>query len=136
MSYCHLTSSERFTLYELRFVLKESLTSIATTMGRTKSTLSRELRRNRISGVKHFVGNMQERQETLYLPDTAEMMAAKRREEAKSPFGSVSQTGIAEIKERLALYHSPEQIARRLKREGKERVSHETILGPTKDDLC
>ncbi len=37
MSYCHLTSSERFTLYELRFVLKESLNTIATTMGRAKS---------------------------------------------------------------------------------------------------
>ncbi|MDQ3397424.1 MAG: helix-turn-helix domain-containing protein, partial [Deinococcota bacterium] len=40
---------ERFTLYELRFVLKESLSTIAKKMGRTKSTLSRELRRNRIS---------------------------------------------------------------------------------------
>jgi transposase, IS30 family len=63
----------------------------------------------------------------LYLPDTAEVMAAKRREEAKSLFGSVSATCIEEIKGRLALYHSPEQIAGRLKREGKETVSHETI---------
>ncbi len=140
MSYCHLTSSERFTLYESRRVLKESLSTISAKMGRAKSTLSRELRRNRISGVKHLVGNMQERQETLYLPDTAEMMAvlgnAKDREEAKSPFGSVSATCIAEVKGRLALFHSPEQIAGRLQREGKERVSHETILGWTKDGLC
>jgi IS30 family transposase len=82
---------------------------------------------------------MEEREETLYLPDTAEMMAvlgnAKDREEAKSPFDSVSATCLEEIKRRLALYHSPEQIAGRLKREAKERVSHETILGPTKDDL-
>jgi IS30 family transposase len=70
---------------------------------------------------------MQERQETLYLPDTAEMMATRRREEAKSPFGSVSATCIAEVKGRLALFHSPEQIAGRLQREGKETVSYETI---------
>ncbi len=75
MSYCHLTSSERFTLYELRFVLKESLSTIAKKMGRTKSTLSRELRRNRISKVKHLVAGIEGREETLYLPDTAEVMA-------------------------------------------------------------
>jgi IS30 family transposase len=127
MSYQHLTLTERFTLYESRRVLKESLSTISAKMGRAKSTLSRELRRNRIIGIKHLVGNMQERQETLYLPDTAEMMAAKRREAAKSPFGSVSATCLEEVKGRLALYHSPEQIAGRLKREAKEWVSHETI---------
>jgi len=127
MSYCHLTSSERFTLYELRFVLQESLSTIAGKMGRATSTLSRELRRNRISGIKHLVVGVDKRQETLYLPDTAEMMAARRREEAKSPFGSVSAACLAEVKARLAHYHSPEQIAGRLQREAKERVSHETI---------
>jgi IS30 family transposase len=88
MSYQHLTLRERFTLYQSRIVLKESLSTIAAKMGRAKSTLSRELRRNQISGVKHFVAGMEEREETLYLPDTAEVMAAKRREEAKSPFRS------------------------------------------------
>jgi transposase, IS30 family len=127
MSYQHLTLTERFTLYQSRIVLKESLSTIAAKMGRAKSTLSRELRRNQISGVKHFVAGMEERQQTLYLPDTAEVMAAKRREQAKSPFGFVSATCLEEIKGRLALYHSPEQIAGRLKREGKEWVSHETI---------
>jgi IS30 family transposase len=127
MSYCHLTSSERFTLYELRFVLQESLSTIAGKMGRAKSSLSRELRRNQLSGVKHLVAGLEEREETRYLPDTAQMMAAKRREAAKSAFGSVSATCIEEVKGRLALFHSPEQIAGRLKREGKETVSHETI---------
>jgi transposase, IS30 family len=126
MSYQHLTLTERFTLYESRMVLKESLSTIAAKMGRAKSTLSRELRRNQISNVKHLVG-MEKREETVYLPDTAEVMAAKRREAAKSPFGSVSATCLQEIKARLALYHSPEQIAGRLKREGKEAVSYETI---------
>jgi IS30 family transposase len=130
MSYQHLTSSERFRLYEQRFVLKESLSTIAGKMGRAKSTLSRELKRNQISGVTHLVAGvagMEERQETLYLPDTAEVMAAKRREEAKTLFGAVSATCLEEIKRRLARYHSPEQIAGRLKREGGETVSHETI---------
>jgi transposase, IS30 family len=127
MSYQHLTLIERFTLYESRMILKESLSTIAAKMGRAKSTLSRELRRNGISNIKHFVAGMEEREETLYLPDTAEVMAAKRREQAKTPFDSVSATCLEEIKGRLALYHSPEQIAGRLKREGKETVSHETI---------
>jgi transposase, IS30 family len=127
MSYQHLTLTERFTLYELRFVLKQSLSTIAATMGRAKSTLSRELKRNQISGVKHFVEELKERQETLYLPDTAQRMASRRREEAKSPFESVSAACLEEIKRRLARYHSPEQIAGRLKREAKEWVSHETI---------
>jgi IS30 family transposase len=127
MSYQQLTSSERFTLYESRFVSKESLGAIAIKMGRAKSTLSRELRRNHISGVKHLVAGMDRRKETLYLPDTAQMMAIKRREEAKTLFGSVSAACLEEIKRRLALYHSPEQIAGRLQREAKETVSHETI---------
>ncbi len=84
MSYCHLTFSERFTLYESRMVLKESLSTIAAKMGRAKSSLSRELKRNRINGVKHLVAGMEKPEETLYLPDTAQVMAAKRREAAKS----------------------------------------------------
>lgn len=42
-------------------------------------------------------------------------------------FAGVSEGCVAEIKERLERYHSPEQIAGRLKREGREVVSHETI---------
>ena len=34
---------------------------------------------------------------------------------------------IEEIKQRLALYHSPQQICGRIKHEGLEYVSHETI---------
>ncbi len=49
MSYQHLTLAERFTLYEQRFVLQESLSTIAGKMGRAKSSLSRELRRNQLS---------------------------------------------------------------------------------------
>ncbi len=127
MSYEHLTLTERFVLYESRVVLKESLSSIAAKMGRAKSSLSRELKRNQIRGVKHLVAGIEKREETLYLPDTAAMMATKRREQAKSPFGSVSAACLEEVKARLALYHSPEQIAGRLKREAKEWLSHETI---------
>jgi IS30 family transposase len=48
MSYQHLTLTERFTLYEWRFVLKESLSTIAAKMGRAKSTLSRGYRSGRV----------------------------------------------------------------------------------------
>lgn len=51
----------------------------------------------------------------------------QRRKQSKSAFSGVSEFCIAEIKTRLKQYHSPEQIAGRLKREGILSISHETI---------
>jgi IS30 family transposase len=114
MSYSHFSSCERFTLYQLRTTENLSMGIIAKRMKRSKSSISRELRRNRIN-------------ETLYLPDTAQTKMATRREESKQLFMSVSDSTINEIKQRLELYHSPEQICGRLKYEGFESISHETI---------
>ena len=50
-----------------------------------------------------------------------------RRQQSKSAFSHVSEDCIFEVKARLKEYHSPEQIAGRLKREGRARISHETI---------
>jgi len=50
-----------------------------------------------------------------------------RRQQAKTAFSCVSENCIFEIKQRLRQYHSPEQIAGRMKREGQVRISHETI---------
>jgi IS30 family transposase len=83
-------------------------------MGRSQSTLSREIQRNQTS-------------EGLYLPDTAQQKMRERHAQAKPAFGQISEAVLHEIKQRLGQYHSPEQIAGRLKREGHERVSHETI---------
>jgi transposase, IS30 family len=114
MSYSHFSSLERFTLYQLRTTEQLSMGIIAKRMKRSKSSISRELKRNRIH-------------ETLYLPDTAHNKMQTRRQASKHPFMSVSDSTVNEVKQRLALYHSPEQISGRLEYEGLESISHEII---------
>ena len=114
MSYSHFSSCERFTLYQLRNTAQLSMSIIAEKMKRSKSSISRELRRNRIN-------------ESLYLPDTAQTKMQTRRQDSKQPFMSISESTVNEVKQRLQLYHSPEQISGRLEYEGLEPVSHETI---------
>jgi len=115
MSYTHLTISERTELYKLRITEKLSIAAIAKKMKRSKSSISRELRRNTDARYK------------IYLPDTAQMKMQTRRQEAKIRFKSVSTDTIEEIKQRLEEYHSPEQLAGRMKQEGAAHVSYETI---------
>lgn len=114
MSYSHFSSCERFTLYQLRTTEQLSMSIIAKKMKRSKSSISRELKRNRIN-------------ESLYLPDTAQIKMQTRRQQSKQPFISISESTVNEVKQRLQLYHSPEQISGRLEYEGLEPVSHETI---------
>jgi transposase, IS30 family len=114
MSYSHFSSCERFTLYRLHTTEDLSMGIIAQRMKRSKSSISRELRRNHIN-------------ETLYLPDTAQTKTETRRQASKQLFMSVSDATLNEIKQRLELYHSPEQISGRLEHDGLESISHETI---------
>lgn len=114
MSYSHFSSCERFTLYQLRTTEQLSMSIIAKKMKRSKSSISRELKRNRIN-------------ESLYLPDTAQTKMQTRRQQSKQPFISISESTVNEVKQRLQLYHSPEQISGRLEYEGLEPLSHETI---------
>jgi transposase, IS30 family len=51
----------------------------------------------------------------------------QRRQRAKTAFEQLSPATVSQIKARLKQYHSPQQIAGRLKREGQPTVSHETI---------
>jgi IS30 family transposase len=115
MSYTHLSISERAEIYKLRETDKLSMSVIAATMKRSKSTISRELNRNTSEEYK------------VYLPDTADATARQRRAKSKGRFKRVSATTIEEVKQGLEQYHSPEQIAGRIKQEGKETVSYETI---------
>jgi len=115
MSYSHFTTTERNQLYKLRITDKLSQSAIAKTMKRAKSTISRELNRNTSELNK------------VYLPDTADGMAINRRAESKGRFKSISTETIKSVKQRLEQYHSPEQIAGRMKQEGCPTVSYETI---------
>lgn len=114
MSYTQLSAEERGQLYLLRSSSGFSLVEIAKLMNRSPATLSRELRRN---GDAHG----------QYLPDTAHLKMQQRRKGAKTPFKKVSQECLEEIKKRIKKCHSPAQIAGRLKLEGQESVSYETI---------
>jgi transposase, IS30 family len=114
MSYSHFSSCERFKLYQLRTTEKLSMGIIAKQMKRSKSSISRELKRNGIN-------------ETLYLPDTAQIKMKIRRQQSKQLFMSISESTLNEVKQRLERYHSPEQICGRLKYEGLEPLSYETI---------
>jgi transposase, IS30 family len=114
MSYQHLSAEERIELSKLRANQELSLKEIAKLMNRSDSTISRELRRNAT-------------EPGLYLPDIAQQQFQTRRARSKLAFEWVSIEIIAEVKRRLKKYHSPEQIAGRLKREGQLRISHETI---------
>jgi len=114
MSYIQLSASERHQVYELRNTTALSMRAIARKLGRDQSTISRELARNKSEG-----GH--------YLPDRAQQKMQVRRQQSKTAFSCVSEICISEIKQRLKRYHSPEQIAGRLKREGQAQISHETI---------
>ncbi len=114
MSYRHLSASERFKLYQYRITDHLTMDEIAIKMNRVKSTISRELKRNRIA-------------ENLYLPDTAQVKMQTRRQQSKQRFMSISPSTIEQVKHRLEQYHSPEQLSGRMKHEGLEPVSHETV---------
>ena len=87
---------------------------MAVWLGCHQSTISRELRRNQSS-----LG--------CYLPDTAQAESETRTKNAKQPFKNVSESALELVKKGLKDYHSPEQIAGRLKRASQESLSHETI---------
>jgi transposase, IS30 family len=114
MSYTQLSLTERFKLYQYRASDNLTMEEIATQMNRSKSTISRELRRNSIDG-------------KLYLPDTAQTKMQTRRAQSKHKFISISESTLEQVKQSLEQYHSPEQVSGRMKREGLDAVSHETI---------
>ncbi len=111
MNYTHLTEVER---YQIQALLKAgvTLTAIAGQLKRHKSTISREIGRNR--GVKK------------YSAQTAQIKARRRcanRRNAKRINSHVWN----EVERRLEQDWSPEQISGRFKQEGIGRISHEAI---------
>ena len=114
MSHRHLNIEQRTRLYQLCQEENLSQRQMAVLLGCHQSTISRELRRNQSS-----LG--------CYLPDTAQAQSKTRRKNSKHPFENITESAVEEVKKGLKDYHSPEQIAGRLKKEGKESLSHETI---------
>ena len=114
MSRKHLNIEQRNLLYQLSQEGNLSQRQMAVWLGCHQSTISRELRRNQSS-----LG--------CYLPDTAQAESETRTKNAKQPFKNVSESALELVKKGLKDYHSPEQIAGRLKKAGQESLSHETI---------
>ena len=107
-----LTLEERHALFRLH-VAGTALGVIADRLGRHRSTIYRELGRNR-------------RADGSYLPETAQRFAWARRLRG-SKLERRSQLGEL-VRDRLAMGWSPEQIAGRLRRQSAQhRISHESI---------
>lgn len=113
MSYHQITAAERYTLGVLR---RQGLSSaaIARALGRHRSTIGRELRRNAT------------RHDGCYRHDKAQSYALTRRSWARRN-QRFDATAWALVRARLAEWWSPEQISGRLRQEGQLSISHETI---------
>ncbi|MBK9071159.1 MAG: IS30 family transposase [Myxococcales bacterium] len=115
MTWRHLTLDER---YQIQAMAKnrESQAAIARALGRSPSTISRELQRNVIPA-----------EPRQYLARRAAQMTQRRRV-AKGAASRKIQGELAQlVEQKLRLGWSPEQIAGRLASELAVQVSHETI---------
>lgn len=112
MKYCQLTTGERYELSALR-KQRMSASGIARALGRHRSTIIREIKRN-------------SRKDGGYRPSTADEMTRGRRSRSRRnrQFGDEQW---ALVVARLEDLWSPEQIEGRFARDGLLRISHETI---------
>ena len=118
-TYSQLDLGERRTLFRL-VEARRPVGEIAERLGRHRSTIDRELGRNRFrDGERGFCG---------YFPLTAQDLASRRRQRCRK---LAADDGLrAHVVERLAAGWSPQQIAGRLKRQsadGGPAACHETI---------
>ena len=113
MMYRQITSEERYTLGLLR---QHGLApaAIARVLGRHRSTIGREVRRNGTP------------RDGCYRPQLAEWYACGRRSRSRRN-QRFSATEWAQVQTLLRTDWSPEQVAGRLRLEGRLAISHETI---------
>ena len=111
-TYRQLTSGERHALSVLR-KQKLSQAAIARALGRSPSTISREIARN-------------SRKDGGYRPSTADQMTRGRRSRSRRN-QQFTPADWALVVDRLKQLWSPEQISGRLRLEGRLSISHETI---------
>jgi transposase, IS30 family len=111
MTYKHLTSEERYYI-ETRRKMEESTTEIAQSLGRSQSTICRELNRNK--------GKRGYRNKQAHAK-------AQQRHKNKPKAIKLTSELTSHIDTMLKEQWSPEQISGRLGAEGKDRVCCETI---------
>ena len=111
--YRQITVEERYTLGALRKVGRSG-TQIAHALGRHRSTIWRELRRNRA------------RSDGSYRPQLADWYARGRRSQTRR-HGHFRPQEWAQVRALLQRDWSPDQVAGHLRRHQRLRISHETI---------
>jgi IS30 family transposase len=116
MSYTQLTCEQRYQIYSLKKI-GTSQTKIAETIGVHKSTISRELRRNR--GQKG------------YRPKQAHQKALARQNKARK---RISQADWELIEQKLEIEWSPEQISNKFGALYGIQISHEWIYQHVRED--
>ena len=116
MSYQHFTLEEREKLFLMKGQ-KKSNGKIALELRKDKASIGRELKRNKPSLLP----------KEDYLPSIAHKEAVERRRKAQSVKKEWSEECLNEIRLRLFHTEDPDQISKRMKAEGKEAPSHETI---------
>lgn len=126
MPYRHLSSVERDEIAQMHFS-GISFSEIGRRLGRNKSTISREVSRNRVRhGSQRFV-------DWRYLSSQASLLAKERRCKAKSSVDRVldSRQLLDYVKRGLKNRWSPEQISGRMRKDHPSdramRISHQTI---------
>jgi IS30 family transposase len=110
MNYTQLTQTQRYQIYALK-KMGHNQTAIANCLGVNKSTISRELGRNR--------------GQRGYRPKQAHRKALRRHREKAQP--RIAAETWAIVEEKLRLDWSPEQISGWLKKNQQDQVSHESI---------
>lgn len=113
MTYHQITSEERYTLGVLRQQGRRPA-AIARALGRHRSTIGREVRRN------------QAHSDQTYRPQLAEWYARGRRSQSRRN-RRFSPEDWARVQALVREDWSPEQVAGRLRRQRELQISHETI---------
>ncbi len=108
----HITYEQRYTIQKM-LEQKKSQTEIANTIGKHKSVVCREIKRN-------------SNRDGGYSADSARRKA-ELRVKNKPKSKRLTESLLLEITHYLSLKYSPEQITGRLRKEGKPMVSHECI---------
>ena len=125
MPYTHLSSIERDKIAQMHFS-GLSYSEIGRRLGRDKSTISREVNRNRVRRSRRFV-------HWSYLSSQAALLASKRRANAKARVDRVldNRQLLDYVKRGLRSRWSPEQISGRIRKDHPAdrsmRISHQTI---------